>query len=68
MSRSRWQKTLRLLSTFVVAPLTVGRALPGELRQRHGSEQPHLLDESWHEHLHDLIGATIALSASPALR
>ncbi len=59
---SRPQKVVRLLGTFVVDPVRVGRALPGEARQwfqLHKQEnyprfQP---DTAWDEHLHRLLGA-----------
>ena len=52
-------KIARLMGSFARDPVTVGRALPGEYRQRHGSEQygPGDVDEAWDEHLHDLLGA-----------
>lgn len=54
---SRLQRILRLMRTFVVDPIMVGRALPGEFRQRHGSKQHYEVDETWYEHLHSLLGA-----------
>jgi hypothetical protein len=35
----------------------VVRALPGELRQRHGRDQGLAVDEAWEEHLHGMLGA-----------
>ena len=59
---SRLQKMVRLLRTFVIRPVTVGRALPGEIRQWYqfhgGRKHPGLqADEAWDEHLHHLLGA-----------
>lgn len=53
----RAQKIARLLRTLGADPVTVIRALPGELRQRHGSHQRLETDEAWDEHLHGLLGA-----------
>jgi predicted O-methyltransferase YrrM len=57
--RSRRQKLTHLLRTFAADPVAVGRALPGEFRQRHGSARssPAQLDDAWFEHLHGLLGA-----------
>jgi Methyltransferase domain len=57
--RSRGQKLARLLRTFAANPVTVARALPGEIRQRHGSVKtgPDQVDDRWFEHLHSLLGA-----------
>ena len=48
-------KIARLMGSFARDPVTVGRALPGEYRQRHGSEQYGAddVDEAWDEHLHE---------------
>jgi predicted O-methyltransferase YrrM len=56
---SRAQRVARLLRAFAADPVTVGRALPGEFWQRHGSVKysPAQLDERWFEHLHALFGA-----------
>jgi hypothetical protein len=56
---SRPQKLARLLRTFVANPVAVGRALPGEFWQRHGSvkDGPAQLDDRWFEHLHAALGA-----------
>jgi len=35
----------------------VVRALPGELRQRHGRDQGLAVDEAWEEHLYGMLGA-----------
>jgi len=56
--QSRQQKILRLLLTFATDPVDVGRALPGLMRQRHGTDQQYQVDEEWDEHLHGLLGAT----------
>ena len=50
---------MRLLNTFAADPVEVIRALPGEFRQRYGSEQYRQaeVDEAWDEHLHHLLGA-----------
>jgi len=67
LSKSRRVKTLRLLRTFAVDPVGVSRALPGELRQRHGSEQYDEVDEAWDEHLHELLGVTWPCPEGPHL-
>ena len=59
---SRLQKTVRLFRTFAGHPVTVGRALPGEIRQwyqlNQRRERPVFqVDEAWDEHLHQLLGA-----------
>jgi len=54
---ARLRKALRLLRTFAADPTGVGRALPGELRQRRATDQHHQLDSAWDEHLHGLLGA-----------
>jgi hypothetical protein len=56
---SRTHKLTRLLRTFALDPVAVGRALPGEFRQRHGSVKysPAQLDDDWYEHLHGMLGA-----------
>jgi len=53
----RSQKIARLLRTFAADPGLVIRALPGELRQRHGRDQGLAVDEAWEEHLHGMLGA-----------
>ena len=58
LRKSRRQKIGRLIRTFAVSPVMVGRALPGELRQRRGREQGYEADEAWYEHLHALLGAS----------
>src|SRR5215475_7311077 len=55
--QTRQQKIMRLLHTFATDPIGVGRALPGLMRQRHGTDQDYEVDEAWEEHLHDLLGA-----------
>jgi hypothetical protein len=57
MTKSRRQKLTRMLQTMAVDPVGVSRALPGEFRQRHGSEQNYDVDEAWEEHLHAVLGA-----------
>jgi len=52
-----------MLQTFAADPVTVGRALPGEFRQRWerhtaGRVVKPEVDEAWEEHLHALLGAT----------
>lgn len=54
---SRQRKILRLLLTFAAHPVSVSRALPGLIRQRHGIDQRYAVDEAWEEHLHGLLGA-----------
>jgi hypothetical protein len=58
---SRLQKMVRLLRTFIGHPFTVGRALPGEIRQwyqLHRRKRPRFqVDEAWDEHLHRMLGA-----------
>lgn len=56
-AQSRQQKIFRLMATFAAHPIGVSRALPGLMRQRHGTDQPHEVDEAWEEHLHTLLGA-----------
>jgi hypothetical protein len=57
---SRPHKLARLLRTLAADPVAVGRALPGEFWQRHGSVKygPAQLDQGWFEHLHGMLGAT----------
>jgi hypothetical protein len=54
---SREPRILRLLRAFAVDPVGASRALPGEMRQRHGSKQHYEADEAWDEHLHSLLSA-----------
>jgi Methyltransferase domain len=56
---SRGQRFARLVREFAADPLTVGRALPGEFWQRHGSIKygATQLDVGWFEHLHSVLGA-----------
>jgi hypothetical protein len=51
--------TARIARAFVVNPALVVRALPGEFTQKHGqlAYTDSDWDDSWHEHLHGLIGA-----------
>ena len=55
--QTRQQKILRLLRSFATDPIGVSQALPGLMRQRHGTEQHYEVDEAWDEHLHELLGA-----------
>ena len=45
------------MHTFAADPVGVSRALPGLMRQRHGTDQDYEVDEAWEEHLHGLLGA-----------
>jgi hypothetical protein len=59
---TRLQKVVRLARTFAVDPVTVSRALPGEIRQwyqwhRRGEDPGFVVDEAWDERLHQLLGA-----------
>lgn len=65
--QSRQQKILRLVLTFAADPVGVSRALPGLMRQRHGSEQHYEVDEAWEEHLHNLLGVAWPCSLSQQL-
>jgi hypothetical protein len=67
--RLRPQKVSRVLRAFAASPVTVARALPGELRQRHGSVKyaGDALDRAWLEHLHGLLGAPWPCPARPEL-
>ena len=56
--QSRQQKILHLLATFAVDPIGVSRALPGLMRQRHGTDQQYEANEAWEENLHNRLGAT----------
>jgi hypothetical protein len=56
------QQILRMLRTFTADPVTVGRALPGEFRQRwerHTADRAETPEpeEAWEERLHELLGA-----------
>jgi hypothetical protein len=57
--QSRLQKLARLARGLVSDPVVVVRAMPGEFRQRYGSEQygQAEVDEAWEEKLHRLLGA-----------
>ncbi len=61
--QSYLQKTSRLLREFAADPVVVGRALPGEFRQRfrflyRARQHPgYKVDEAWDEHLHSLLSA-----------
>ena len=59
LQESRGQQLARLVRAFAANPVVVGRSLPGEFRQRHGSVKygATQLDESWFEHLHGMLGA-----------
>jgi hypothetical protein len=52
-------EVLRTVRALAVAPVSAGRALPGEYRQRHGSVKYSQgdMDRDWPEHLHGLLGA-----------
>lgn len=54
---SREPRILRWLRAFAVDPVGTSRAVPGEIRQRHGRKQHYEADEAWDEHLHGLLGA-----------
>src|SRR5579859_4534321 len=56
-SQTRQQRIIRLLRSLATDPIGVCRALPGEIRQRHGTARNDEVDEAWLEHLHDLLGA-----------
>src|SRR6266487_3628799 len=57
-------KLARLMREFVADPVVVARALPGEIRQwyqwHYGNRNlpEYDVDQSWYEHLHQLIGAS----------
>jgi hypothetical protein len=57
--QSRPQKIMHLLRTLAADPVGVGRALPGEFRQRHGNKHYFEVDadHAWDAHLHSLLGA-----------
>jgi Methyltransferase domain len=57
------------MHAFAARPVAVVRALPGELRQRHGSVKyaDSELDRAWLEHLHGLLGAPWPCPARPRL-
>jgi len=60
VNQARAQKLIPLLRAFTADPAGVVRALPGELRQKRGTDQyaePDI-DEAWFEHLHGLLGAS----------
>jgi hypothetical protein len=67
--RSHAQELIPLLRAFAADPAGVARALPGEIRQRRGSEQyvDSDVDEAWYEHLHELLGAPWPCPESHAL-
>ncbi len=52
-------KLARLMRALANDPIGASRALPGELRQRHGRVKygDAELDQEWFEHLHELLGA-----------
>jgi hypothetical protein len=68
--RSRQQQITAAMRAFAARPVTVTRALPGELRQRHGSVKyaDGELDRAWLEHLHGLLGAPWPCPAQSRLR
>jgi predicted O-methyltransferase YrrM len=59
IARPRAQSIIHALTALVANPLVAGRALPGEIRQRHGSAQyaDSDVDAAWYERLHVLLGA-----------
>jgi hypothetical protein len=59
----------KVLRAFAANPVTTVRAMPGELRQRHGSVKyaDGDLDRAWLEHLHGLLGAQGPCPARPPL-
>ena len=70
---TRLQKIVRLARTFAADPVVVSRALPGEIRQwyqwhRRGKDPEFEADEAWDEHLHNLLGAALALPERSAAR
>ncbi len=59
---TRPQKIMRLAREFVKDPISVSRALPGEIRQWYqwhtrGKFPGFVADEAWDEHLHKLLNA-----------
>jgi len=71
-SGTRLEKIFRLARTFAVDPVTVSRALPGEVRQwyqwhRRGGEPGFVVDEAWDERLHELLGAPWPCPKDPRL-
>jgi predicted O-methyltransferase YrrM len=66
---SRAQKIARVVRRFAADPAGVGRALPGEFWQRHGSVRysPAQLDDRWFEHLHGLLDAAWPCSEADRL-
>jgi hypothetical protein len=59
---TRLQKIIRLARTFAADPVTVGQALPGEMRQwyqwhRHRERPRFAINQAWDEHLHQLLSA-----------
>ena len=54
---SREPRILRWPRALIADPVGTIRAVPGEIRQRHGSKQHYEADEAWDEHLHGLLGA-----------
>src|SRR5712691_521394 len=53
------QRLVRMVRALAADPIGASRALPGELRQRHGSVKyaDGEMDRAWFEHLHELLGA-----------
>jgi hypothetical protein len=58
-ARPRAQSIVHALTALVANPLVAGRALPGEIRQRHGTARYAAadVDAAWYERLHVLLGA-----------
>jgi hypothetical protein len=59
LARPRAQSIAHALTALVANPLVAGRALPGEIRQRHGNVQyaDSDVDADWYERLHALLDA-----------
>jgi Methyltransferase domain len=57
------------MRTLITDPAVVIRAVPGEFRQRYGSEQYRQaeVDEAWDEHLHRFLGAPWPCPQAPKL-
>lgn len=63
------QRLVRLARALAADPVGASRALPGELRQRHGSVKyaDSEMDRAWFEHLHQLLGAPWPCQESEAI-
>lgn len=57
-SKSRTKSFARILKAFVRDPLVTWRAIPGEIRQMHGTPRygAHDVDPAWDERLHSMLG------------